>query len=475
MSRSRVKVTCQEVSGSCEALRRSKITIFIRFMAANSAALTSPRAGSAPPVLNPSAHKSRQSAVSPNVNCTCGLLNSGCKQTIPCTQCKNLSHLQCVHLTVRTAKKTTFVCRDCKAKLPKVSPISRSASQPTSTSARSIPKLTSRTKAPIIHKNVTKPSAPSKGSNSSNTTTPVPCPAPLESLGSVQMPTASTQPPTSVPSNHHCSIQSGLESDRTKGIVVHSDKNSVSDNHLISPPPGCSSDTNTGLVNLRSYSSTDLYPSSADAVSNPDFVTLDCVLKLVNKVESSLRAELNLRLLSLENHVNRLNKEIEVLKRSCPRPALSTHPVYHQFPSRPTPYPPRRVAPHPSRHPVPHSPRHTVPPSSPNLLPYRVIWGTPRNCSSAVIFKAISALLEHSVSDSIMIRRTSRQRSHKSIWWFTIMAPPNTIRKIEDVWTTIQSKTSWSLRTSLSSHQNNINHHPVSAHSHSSHYPSLSS
>ena len=142
--------------------RSLKIT---RFMAANSAALISPRAGSAPPVLNSSrgaAHKSRQSAVSPNVNCICGLLNSGCKQTIPCTQCKNLSHLQCVHLTVRTAKKTTFVCRDCKAKLPKASSISRSASQPTSTSARSIPKLTSRTKAPIIHKNVPKPSAPSK-------------------------------------------------------------------------------------------------------------------------------------------------------------------------------------------------------------------------------------------------------------------------------------------------------------------------
>ena len=112
-------------------------------------ALSTPRVGSARPVLDPSRSSANKADLSSKLNCICGLLkNKDNKQTIPCSQCKSLSHLHCAHLTVRTAKKITFVCHNsyCKAKLPKASSIS--SSQPSCINAPSNLKLISHPKAP---------------------------------------------------------------------------------------------------------------------------------------------------------------------------------------------------------------------------------------------------------------------------------------------------------------------------------------
>ena len=421
--------------------------------------LSTPRAGSAPPVLAPSEKKAKDD-VSSKLNCICRLQkNNDIKLTILCSQCKNLHHLHCVHLTVRTAKKTTFICRNCKTS-------SISSSQPSRSNAPPNSKSITRHKAPgkqnPTHKKVQKPVAP-PASTSSIPSAPNTEPLELPVVNHVLEQTSSAidQSSSSYPNNHHCSTQSGLESVGTNDT---SDKQSLPDNQTIPSSLGGSTVPFIGPANSCSHSDINHHPNSEN---NSPYITRACALKLINKIESSLRAEMNLRLISLENHVDRLNNEIKVLKHSCSNPAFSSHPAFHQFPSRPPPHPSRHPPSYPPRHPVLQPSRRPVPPVSTSHLPFRVIWGTPRNCSSSVIFKAISALLDHSTSESIMVKRSIRQRAHKSVWWFTIMAPPDTMHRIEEVWPTLQSKTAWNLKTSLSSHQHNMNHCPVSVYSRS--------
>ena len=84
-----------------------------------------------------------------------------------------------------------------------------------------------------------------------------------------------------------------------------------------------------------------------------------------------------------------------------------------------------------------------------NSLPFRVVWGTPRSCSSQVIKKAICALLPNTTWQSVQVKSSQRQRESRWIWWHTIIAPEGVMATIDQVWHTLEAKTCWSLRQQL--------------------------
>ena len=119
-------------------------------------------------------------------------------------------------------------------------------------------------------------------------------------------------------------------------------------------------------------------------------------------------------------------------------------------PSRLNSIRPRRHLPPSGR--APPSSRQTSQPT--NSLPFRVIWGTPRSCSSQVVLKAICALLPDTARASVIVKGSFRRRGSQDLWWYTIMAPAEVMQQIEATWHILEAKTSWSLRPSLSGHSN---------------------
>ena len=93
-----------------------------------------------------------------------------------------------------------------------------------------------------------------------------------------------------------------------------------------------------------------------------------------------------------------------------------------------------------------------------NSLPFRVVWGTPRSCSSQVIKKAICALLPNTTWQSVQVKSSQRQRGSRWIWWHTIIAPEGVMATIDQVWHTLEAKTCWSLRSSLANNSSNPRH-----------------
>ena len=100
-----------------------------------------------------------------------------------------------------------------------------------------------------------------------------------------------------------------------------------------------------------------------------------------------------------------------------------------------------------------------------NTLPFRIVWGTPRSCSSQVIKKAICALLPNSLWELIEIKKSLRQRGSRWIWWYTIIAPNEVITMIDQVWHSLEAKTSWSLGSSLAN-RSSSSHKQVPSHLH---------
>ena len=74
--------------------------------------------------------------------------------------------------------------------------------------------------------------------------------------------------------------------------------------------------------------------------------------------------------------------------------------------------------------------------TSSNSLPFQVVWGTQRSCSTQVMLKAISAHLPNTAQSSLVVKH---QRASKLIWWFTIKAPAELIQKIEGVWHVLEA------------------------------------
>ena len=80
---------------------------------------------------------------------------------------------------------------------------------------------------------------------------------------------------------------------------------------------------------------------------------------------------------------------------------------------------------------------------------FRIVWGTPRNCTPAMLEKALLPLLQTGDSAQVTIKRSFRTHNNKRKWWFTITAPQATMALIEGVWPSLEQKKSWRLQSSL--------------------------
>lgn len=187
------------------------------------------------------------------------------------------------------------------------------------------------------------------------------------------------------------------------------------------------------------------YPDSeCGGISRPE------VMDLLRKLETSVGASVNVRLLSLEEEVSKLSNTVRTLKEQCRNFSSNciqkSHRKHHTY-SRPSS----------SSHSSYKGPlSHKVHNASSNSLLFRVVWGTPRSCSSQVVRKALCALLPITTHASITVKGSFRQRGSRSVWWYTIMAPIAVMQQIVAVWHFLEAKTSWKLRSSLNTHPRSL-------------------
>ena len=154
----------------------------------------------------------------------------------------------------------------------------------------------------------------------------------------------------------------------------------------------------------------------------PANANLDCfsraeVEAMLRRQESSIRSEMNSHLLSLEDQITNLTHRVYTLENSSHSSSqVSSH----------TSTTSRTGSQYIHRHPQWDIRRRSslqINPNPSNTLPFRIVWGTQRSCTSQVVWKAITALLPTRVHSSILVKRSSRHKEAKLIWWFTIMAP----------------------------------------------------
>ena len=294
----------------------------------------------------------------------CGYARLG-RPMVECMKCNAWSHLQCVKLTKRTAKSAKFLCHKCKVAAPKHGKASKTRPQLQGKQPYGI--------STTANSNPTTECAPSVTS----------ClPAVLPVLGN-PTPTMST----------------------------------VRDN-----------DVSADAVGQHRLMPVTAEPTLCDQSAQTDlsFIPKAEVVAMLRRLESSIRMELNVRLLALEDKVEKLSQSLH----------------HKKIPTRSVNIPRRSSSNIDSNH---------LRQSTSNSLPYRVVWGTPNRCSSQVILKAISALLPTPDRPSVVVKRSTRRRGPNILWWFTIMAPQEIMQRIEAVWHILEAKTSWSLRSSLSS------------------------
>ena len=132
--------------------------------------------------------------------------------------------------------------------------------------------------------------------------------------------------------------------------------------------------------------------------------------QLKSVIMSAVRAEFSEKILSLEAKVSRLISLLQshslMLQENSA--LISSIPRNQQGPANP--------------HQQQDRPRAS------NTLPYRIVWGTQRNCSSQVLLKAICSLLPNHAWGQISVKRSVRPNGPRSRWWFTIMAPDEIMR-----------------------------------------------
>ena len=106
-----------------------------------------------------------------------------------------------------------------------------------------------------------------------------------------------------------------------------------------------------------------------------------------------------------------------------------------------------------------NQPRESLPfrPTDRPPCPFRIVWGTPSACSSAVVKHALTPLLPPDQLIKVEVKRSSRSklsadgRGVKRKWWFTILAPEVTLSIIDTNWHLLSARSSWSLQHSLQS------------------------
>ena len=82
-----------------------------------------------------------------------------------------------------------------------------------------------------------------------------------------------------------------------------------------------------------------------------------------------------------------------------------------------------------------------------NDASFRVIWGT--RFSTTV--ESVKSVVSHVIpldSESLQVANSVRRKEGQTRWWFTIMAPPDTLSTIEASWSTC-TQSNWKLQGSL--------------------------
>ena len=401
----------------------------------------------------------------------CGAVSDDGKAMVECTKCGVWSHLQCARLTQRTARKSPFFCHRCKTGSggPATLASRRKEIEGVGPSARGVSKELPKSKP----KTVLKPP------KSLSTQPSRPTPPPLSSITSTNHQSSSLTPisePSTIysTSNSHPIVSVSYSQPISSAIPSLQDASASALPGNIVSVTECSDNTPTvpivhsmvpdappvtheqsisavneqcGLRTSHCHGQAKSLVHSAHPDSDSEYISKSEVIKLFKKLESSIKVSVNARLLSLEEEVSKLSHTVHVLEGQCHKLSSSSisrlHGRHHNH-SRPPPS--SRVS-----HKAPAS--HKVHSTPSNSLPFRVVWGTPRSCSSQVIRKALCALLPSSIQDSITVKGSFRQRGSRSVWWYTIMAPTEVMSQIVDVWHILEAKTSWSLRSSLTRSQ----------------------
>ena len=428
--------------------------------ASRTSSLRALSSGPAPPAKQSSCTTSP--SVTDKVLCVCGAVSDDGKPMVECTKCGAWSHLQCARLTQRTARKFPFFCHRCKSSSggPATLAARRKGIEGVSSGVRGITKELPKSRS----KTVLRP-------KSSSTQPSRPIPPPLSSFSSTNHQSSSltsTSEPPSISSTSNSqpivsvtysqqifsaahSLQDVSTSALPDNIVSEPE---CSDNVPIVPivhskvtdAPSLTHEHFNSAIDAHCVSHNSEQTKSTHPDSDSEYIHKSEVINLLKKLESSIRVSVNIRLLSLEEEVSKLSHTVQVLENQCQKLSSNgisrSHGKLHSH-SRPPP----------SSHSSSKAPNsRKVRSAHSNSLPFRVVWGTSRSCSSQVVQKALCALLPRNTHDSITVKGSFRQRGSRSVWWYTIMAPTEVMQQIVDVWHILEAKTSWSLRSSLTTH-----------------------
>ena len=83
---------------------------------------------------------------------------------------------------------------------------------------------------------------------------------------------------------------------------------------------------------------------------------------------------------------------------------------------------------------------------SPN---FRIIWGTRFSTKEPEAQQALSALVPSKDSQSIRVKKSMRRSRDRTKWWFTVMAPEDTLATLENSWSVTECNMTWKLQKSL--------------------------
>ena len=398
------------------------------------------------------------STVSDKVHCVCGAMRNDGKPMVECTKCGASSHLQCARLTQRTAKKAVFVCHRCRGNTNDPSGAASLASRrkgvvfadPVAKGKSTKPGL-KKTKSIIGNPPIYSSTSTTPSPTQSIVTNPFPSilPSPSVLSTSYSQPVASVSPGPTASMNIACSqpiVSELLGIDDTR---VECTINTCAVQSMASDTSTCTSTTNGRLMAVlpMSTSNSPVHPNSASA----SCLRSEIDTKL-SKLESVIRVCTSCDNLSTCSSSERTLIFISFLRERCDRLSLSY--VKRPYSAAPSP--------HHSRHSTSNSLSQKSHSNSAKVLPFRIIWGTRRNCSSQVIHKAICALIPKDDWSCVTVKGSSRQRGTRHMWWHTLIAPAEVMQRIDSTWHILEARSSWSLRPSLSSSQISAQHGAIS-------------
>ena len=70
---------------------------------------------------------------------------------------------------------------------------------------------------------------------------------------------------------------------------------------------------------------------------------------------------------------------------------------------------------------------------------FRLVWGTRYTTPVPTIRTAIARILKERFTEEIIVVRSVKRRVDKTSWWFTVMAPPDTLESLDSNWESVAS------------------------------------